>query len=499
MQFNSLNYILFLVTVLLLLKLTPMKSRWVVVLTASGAFYCFLKVPYLILAISYVIVVTYWCGISINNSSCAKARTYRLWAGIVANLSLLIWLKYIHFLIDNINDLLFLLPVSQHIPPVQALVSIGASYYVFQAISYLVDIYLELQEPERHPGYFALYLSFFPKLLQGPIERGSHLLGQLRNISVPNFEGFQEGLHLFLWGLFKKVVVADRLAPYVDVVYQDVHHYSGLPLILATYMYALQLYFDFSGYTDMALGSARMFNIRLTQNFNRPYAATSIQDFWKRWHISFSSWILDYIFKPLQFQLRNIKQWGTLIALLATFLISGLWHGASWCFIAWGGIHGIYLAISSIIRPKLNIIYKNYSLQKNPYLKFANIFITFHLVCFAWIFFRATSLQDAFYVAWSSVAGLPRSFIDIAGDFQASSRILSVGTVSSLSGLAVLVSAALILEAIKPNNSKAVSMAGELGWIISMPSWMKSIVYAVFFYLVVFCGASSQSFIYLQF
>jgi len=498
MQFNSIVYIIFLVTVLLLVRLTPQTLRWGVLLAASGAFYCFLKMPYLIFAIVFVISVTFCCGKFIHSATCSKRRTYWLWGGIVANLSLLIWLKYLPFLVDNINHLLVLFPVREQIAPVQTIVSIGASYYVFQAISYLVDIYLELLEPETHPGYLALYLSFFPKLLQGPIERGSHLLVQLRSIPNPNLEGFQEGLHLFIWGVFKKVVVADRLASYVDVVYQDVHHYSGLSLILATYMYALQLYFDFSGYTDMALGSARMFNIRLTQNFNMPYAATSIQDFWRRWHISFSSWILDYIFKPLQFRFRNNK-WGTQIALLVTFIISGFWHGASWCFIVWGTVHGVYLAASSVIQPRLNKLYKRHHMNKNLCIKFANMFITFHLVCFAWIFFRANSLDEAYYVIWSSVTGLPQSLADIVTDYQPSlSRVLLVNSLSSLIGLLILVSLSLGLESMKL-NAKNDSLSGELGWIIRLPCWLRSFVYAVVCYLVVFYGASTQSFIYLQF
>ncbi len=203
---------------------------------------------------------------------------------------------------------------------------------------------------------------------------------------------------IFAWGLFKKVVVADRLALFVNAVYGDVHVYTGLPLVLATWFYAFQLYFDFSGYTDMALGSARLFNINLTQNFNSPYLATSVAEFWRRWHISFSRWILDYIFKPLQMAWRDWRTAGTAASLVVTFLASGIWHGVSWGFVVWGGLHGVYLATSVYYRPWQKKIHKALGITKSPLLKVWQTVVTFNLVCFAWIFFRANSLSDAFYI-----------------------------------------------------------------------------------------------------
>src|SRR6266567_2200529 len=290
-------------------------------------------------------------------------------------------------------------------PHASTLVTIGVSYYAFQAISYLIDIYLEVQEPERHFGYFALYMAFFPKLLQGPIERAGDLLPQLRQPYEFDYDTMRSGMLTFAWGLFKKVVVADRLALFVNTVYGDVHAYPGLPLILATYFYAFQLYFDFSGYTDMALGTARMFNIRLTQNFNSPYLATSVADFWRRWHISFSRWILDYIFKPLQMRWRDWRTFGTALALVITFLVSGIWHGASWGLVAWGLLHGIYLAASVYYRPVQKKIHRALGLEKTRLLTMWQTVVTFNLVCLAWIFFRANSLSDALYVVQNLLFG----------------------------------------------------------------------------------------------
>ncbi|GFO62339.1 hypothetical protein GMPD_02580 [Geomonas paludis] len=278
------------------------------------------------------------------------------------------------------------------------LVTIGVSYFCFQAISYLADVYLEVEEPEHHFGYFALYLAFFPKLLQGPIERAADLLPQLKRPYQFDYHAVRSGMLLFTWGLFKKVAVADRFALYADQVYNHVHDYTGLPLLLATYAYAFQIFFDFSAYTDMARGVGRMFGITLTENFNSPYLATSIADFWRRWHISFSRWILDYIFKPLQMEWRSLGKAGAALALLVTFLVSGLWHGATWGFVVWGGLHGLYLAASVYYQPYQKRLHRWLRLDTSIWWRCCRILATFNLVCFAWIFFRAKTLGDAFHV-----------------------------------------------------------------------------------------------------
>ena len=234
--------------------------------------------------------------------------------------------------------------------------------------------------------------------MQGPIERCGDLLLQFQEPYKFNYDYVRSGLLLFSWGIFKKVVVADRLALFANEVYDNIHHYSGISLLLGTYAYALQLYFDFSAYTDMALGIGRLFNINLTQNFNSPYMATSVSDFWRRWHISFSRWVLNYIFRPLQMKWRYWTNCGTVAALLITFLISGIWHGASWCFVFWGGMHGIYLAASVIWKPYQKKFYCMLGIKKGRILTLWQTFVTFHLVCFAWIFFRVKSLGEASYV-----------------------------------------------------------------------------------------------------
>jgi alginate O-acetyltransferase complex protein AlgI len=424
--FNSFSYFLFLPIVFLVYYFSRDSLRWLVLLISSFAFYAALKAPHLIVILLLVTTISYSAGIQIERSESQKAKSWFLWGGIAANVLILSLLKYLPFLTQNINSMIrafAALNLSLHDKPTvsyfvlssgtTAIVSIGASYFIFQAISYLIDIYLEVEKPERHFGQFALYMSFFPKLLQGPIERAGDLLPQLKQPYVFNYGNVRAGLLLFVWGLFKKMVIADRLAGLVDPVYNNVHGYGGFSLLLATYYYALQLYFDFSGYTDMALGTAGIFNIKLTQNFNKPYLATSIADFWRRWHISFSRWILDYIFKPLQISLRYWGTWGVASALLVTFFVSGVWHGASWGYIVWGLLHGFYMASAVIYKPIQKKIHKYFKVNtKSVAYKAWQVFFTFHLVCFAWIFFRANTITDAHYVIHQIFGSLP-SFHEI--------------------------------------------------------------------------------------
>jgi D-alanyl-lipoteichoic acid acyltransferase DltB (MBOAT superfamily) len=406
MPFNSVKYFLFLPVVYLVFYFAGERARWLVLLAASLLFYATLNVPYLLVVLVLVAMITYGFGIWLDQVESVQAKRAILWGGVASNVIILVVMKYLPFLSENLKILSTVLSLHTQIQPIKAFVAIGVSYYVFQAISYLFDIFLEIEKPERHFGHFALYMSFFPKLLQGPIERAGDLIPQLKARYEFNYDNMRFGMLLFTWGLFKKVVIADPLGSYVDKIYNDVHAFSGLPLLLATYAYAIQIYMDFSGYTDMALGSARLFNINLTQNFNSPYLATSVADFWRRWHITFSRWILDYIFKPLQMQWRNGKSWGTATALVVAFLISGIWHGASWGFVIWGGLHGLYMACSVFYRPYQKKLYKALGIEKTNLLKAWQIFVTFNLVSFAWVFFRAADLKDATYVILNMLTGL---------------------------------------------------------------------------------------------
>jgi alginate O-acetyltransferase complex protein AlgI len=391
MPFNSISYLLFLPTVYLIFHYSPDRWRWIVLLAGSYGFYAALKAPYLLAVLLMVTGVSYACGLRIAAHKITRKRW--LWIGSFTCVAILALLKYLPFLGSQVNSIFGLKSTFS-----ATIISIGVSYFTFQAISYLANIYLEIEEPEHHFGHFALYMAFFPKLLQGPIERPGDLLPQLKKPYHFDYDSMRSGIILFTWGLFKKVVVADRLALYADQVYNNVHGYTGLSLIIGTYAFAFQIYFDFSGYTDMARGTGRMFGVNLTENFNSPYLATSIADFWRRWHISFSRWILDYIFKPLQMGWRNWGLAGTTLALIVTFLVSGLWHGVRWGFVIWGLLHGLYLATSTYYRPYQKRMYKWLGAENKKWVKWWQIFITFNLVNIAWVFFKANNLKDAWYV-----------------------------------------------------------------------------------------------------
>jgi len=403
MFFTSVQYYIFFPIIFLIVYFAENGWRWLVLLLASVYFYYSLDVPYLLLILFLVIVITYTVSLLLEKTEHNGNKRALFLFGIALNLSILLIVKYLPFLTKSINDLFVIIKWDRSLPISQQLFSVGVSFYVFQAISYLADIYTKKEKPEKHFGYFSLYLSFFPKLLSGPIERASNLLPQLHSRYSFDYDNIRCGLLMIAGGLFKKVVIADRLALYVNPVYNNVNDYSGIAFIIATYLYALQLYFDFSGYTDIALGTARIFNIRLTQNFNSPYLSTSISDFWRRWHISLSSWFRDYLYIPL-----GGNRVGTVrrcYNLLIVFFLCGLWHGDSWSFIVWGLLHGVYLATSVIVKPIKETIHGKIGLENTWILKVWQWFITFNLVCFAWIFFRANTINDAWHIITHMISG----------------------------------------------------------------------------------------------
>jgi alginate O-acetyltransferase complex protein AlgI len=497
MSLASFEYFLFLFAAWCVYWFLPARPRLWWLIAASLGFYATFHAPYLVLILAISTLSAYLCGLRVHRSTRPGSRALWFWGGMAVNVSLLVGLKYLAFLTDNAAGLLALLSVQWRPGVASSWMSIGVSFYTFQALSYLTDVYLGMQEPERDLGAFGLYMSFFPRLLQGPIERGAKLLPQLRVLEGVRAENVRTGLHLLFWGLAKKIVIADRLAPFVNAVYGDVHGFSGLPLIVATYLYALQLYFDFSGYTDMALGAARLFNINLTQNFNRPYTATSIADFWRRWHISLSSWLLDYLFRPLQMAWRDRRTFGTPAALVVTFVVSGAWHGASWGFIVWGLIHGLYLAAAVLYRPLQTRIYRRLGLGKSRAVSFWKATITFHLVCLGWVFFRSDSLADAAYVIRHAITGLPASAGAALTGTAAWRDLVLLGQPPREAVLALLaVGAAFGIERLE---SRRLGRGGELAWVGRLSWWKQTVFYALALYAMAFCGAATQGFVYAQF
>jgi D-alanyl-lipoteichoic acid acyltransferase DltB (MBOAT superfamily) len=284
--------------------------------------------------------------------------------------------------------------------PIQSLrlvLPIGLSFHTFQSLSYVIEVYWGRQKVEKHIGIYALYVMFFPQLVAGPIERPQNLLHQFYEKHEFEYGRVINGLKLMVWGMFKKVVIADRIAPFVDKVYNNPSNFKGLPIIIATVLFAIQIYCDFSGYSDIAIGSAKVLGFNLMQNFKRPYFSKSITEFWQRWHISLSSWFRDYVYIPLGGNKVKLPRY--VFNLFVTFLISGLWHGANWTFVIWGALNGLYIIIEKLIkRYGIRHLKRDKPFLNNFITKTLKVVYTFSLINFSWIFFRANNISDALYM-----------------------------------------------------------------------------------------------------
>ena len=391
MLFNSIHFLLFFIIVTSLYFTIPYNKRWLLLLISSCYFYMAF-VPIYILILGFTIVIDYFAGIYIENAKGRKRKLYLIYS-LIANIGVLAVFKYYNFLNLNFSFLLHGFSLSNPIPYLSILLPIGLSFHTFQAMSYTIEVYRGNQKAERHFGIYSLYVMFYPQLVAGPIERPQNLLHQFREKHNFDYDRVTSGIRLMVWGLFKKVIIADRLAILVDTVYNSPEQYNSLSLIIATIFFSFQIFCDFSGYSDMAIGAARVMGFKLMKNFDKPYHSKSINEFWKRWHISLSSWFKDYLYISLGGNRVTIPRW--YLNLFIVFIISGLWHGANWTFVIWGGLHGFYLVfglLTNNFREKFN---KIFYLNKIPFLP---TLITFVLVAFAWIFFRAKDVQTAFYI-----------------------------------------------------------------------------------------------------
>lgn len=389
MLFNSIQFIYFFPIVLLLYFSFPFKLRWIILLLASYYFYMSWNMNYVFL-ILFTTIISYWSAIKIESSKEQTNKRIYLLISLISSLGVLFFYKYFNFFSSSFNDFFQFLKINYEIPYLQLLLPVGISFYTFQTLSYSIDVYNGKIKSEKHFGVYALYVSFFPQLVAGPIERSTNLLPQFKLRHKFTFENLVLGLKWVILGYFMKLVIADRLSLYVDAVYNNVYEHSGTSFLIATFLFAFQIFGDFAGYSSIAIGIARIMGFKLMTNFNRPYFATSISDFWHRWHISLSTWFRDYFYIPLGGNKVKIYRW--YLNLFLTFIVSGLWHGANWTFVVWGGLHGLYIVIENIF--KLNS-------SKNRLIflqKFFRTVIVFVLVDFAWIFFRANNLSEALYI-----------------------------------------------------------------------------------------------------
>lgn len=393
MLFNSLQFLVFfMVVTLLFFRLPNQKSRIWLLLLASCYFYMSFVYAY-ILILAFTTVVDYFAGLLIARTTGSRKKFW-LVASIIANVGVLVFYKYFNFLADNINAILEVAHPSTQIPYWNIILPIGLSFHTFQAMSYTIEVYWGKQEAERHFPTYALYVMFYPQLVAGPIERPQNVLPQLHEYRQYNNDNVREGISRMLWGYFKKVVIADRLALAVDQVYAHDEQMSSLSLVIGAVLYSFQIYCDFSGYSDIGIGAAKVMNIKLMENFKQPYLARNISSFWARWHISLSSWFRDYVYIPLG---GNRKGEGKRKRnVFVVFVLSGLWHGANWTFGLWGFLHGV---LATFVPGKKTD-------REMPALKGAqmigNVLLTFTVVTFLWIFFRAENIGHA----WDYITGI---------------------------------------------------------------------------------------------
>jgi len=396
MFFNSLHFLIFFPLVVILYFSLPHKYRWPLLLGASYYFYMCWKAEYLLLILLST-VIDYYSGLQMGKYGRKIKRRSFLVLSLLTNLGLLFSFKYFNFFNESTREIFNHYNIFYEVPSFNVLLPVGISFYTFQTLSYAIDVYRGEREPEKHFGIFALYVAFFPQLVAGPIERSTRLMPQFYNKCDLEYQRVINGLKLMTWGFFKKLVIADRLAIFVNQVYNDPINQDGSVLILATYLFAFQIYCDFSGYSDIAIGAARVLGYELMDNFKTPYYSKSISEFWTRWHISLSSWFRDYLYISLGG--NRVVRWRWYRNLIIVFLVSGLWHGANWTYVVWGGLHGFYLLFSIWTKNLRERTSQFFHLENFPkILKLLKVFFTFHLVAFSWIFFRANSISDAMLI-----------------------------------------------------------------------------------------------------
>ena len=394
MNFNTLEYLLFLPLICLGFWLLPQKIRWMWLLLGSWLFY-FWWDPRAGALLIGTTAVTWFCAMQIGKTNARAGKRLWMLLALGTALGILSVFKYAGFLASLIGASL----------PLRIMLPVGISFYTFQTLGYVLDVYRGTVPPEPHFGYYALFVSFFPQLVAGPIERTEHLLPQLKQSKTRDPMKFRQGIWLLLTGFFKKIVVADNLAPYVDQVFGNPGRAAGADVILAVFLFGIQIYCDFSGYTDIARGSAALLGVDLMENFNRPYSAVSIRDFWRRWHISLTRWFTDYVYIPLGGNRSGLRR--QVLSVMIVFLLSGLWHGAGWNFVAWGAIHGLFLCAGILWTSKHPVEHRIPNWLRRVF--------TCILVNFAWLFFRADTLHHAvFLLSRLSVPGIGFQIRDLA-------------------------------------------------------------------------------------
>jgi D-alanyl-lipoteichoic acid acyltransferase DltB (MBOAT superfamily) len=440
--------------------------------------------PELVALMLFAVFANYIAALLMKGASRRK-RKILLAIAMAANFSMLLWFKYLGFFARSLEALAKALGFSLPVGDVSIILPMGISFYTFQAAAYAIDVYRGALEPEKNFFKVALFISFFPQLVAGPIERAKDLMGQLFEKRKPSIDDISAGAKLLIIGFFKKAVVADRLAPAVEWAYSDPVRSEGFPALLATIFFAVQIYCDFSGYSDIAAGSARILGIRLMQNFRQPYLSKSLKEFWQRWHISLSGWLRDYFYIPLGGS--RVSKWRRRFNVLATFAVSGLWHGANWTYVAWGVLHGLLQVLEDLLSP----VARFFRWVPKPARSLFGIAATFALALFCWVFFRANTIGEAWHIICHMADGFPKW-----GGRQAIFDHLSsmgAGLGANLAAIGLCVLAGLMELA---GGSESFFLKAER-W----PALARALAYSALMFLILALGVHSNGgqFIYFQF
>ena len=388
MLFNSMQFAIFLPIVFMIYWVLPHRFRWIVLFIASYWFYMGWNPKYVVLILGTT-VISYSAAIILDKLTCIKLKKLTLTITAILCLGVLFFFKYFNFLSESVTDLLNLFTIQVNPITLNLILPVGISFYTFQTLSYVIDVYRGDIAAEYHFGKYATFISFFPQLVAGPIERANNLLPQIKAKHKFNYSQATYGMKLMAWGFFKKMVIADTIAPFTGRVFESPQQFQGFSLIIAACLFSFQIYCDFSGYSDIAIGVSKLMGIELMTNFKSPYFAQSIREFWSRWHISLSTWIRDYIYIPLGG--NRVSKMRNAFNLIVTFLASGLWHGANWTYVIWGGIHGVAQALES------NLIPRKYR-KSSGIIWGLRVILIFAFCTFTWIFFASNSLSDAMYI-----------------------------------------------------------------------------------------------------
>jgi alginate O-acetyltransferase complex protein AlgI len=492
MLFNSIEFLFFFPCVTIFYFLLPHKYRWLLLLLASCYFYMSF-IPIYILILALTILVDYFAAIYIEKSTGNRKKMY-LVLSIWTTCIILFFFKYYNFFNSIINDLSHLLNLSILNSPLALVLPIGLSFHTFQSLSYVIEVYRGNQKAEKNFGIYSLYVMFYPQLVAGPIERPQNLLYQFYEEHTFDYERVTNGLKLMAWGLFKKIVISDRLAGFVNEVFNNPRDFEGMSLIIACIFFSIQIYCDFSGYSDIAIGSAQVMGFKLMDNFKRPYFSKSVSEFWQRWHISLSTWFKDYLYISLGGNRVSIPRW--YLNLFITFLISGLWHGANWTFIVWGALNGLYIIFENITLPIRKKITSFTSLNPSPaILKSLQVITTFSLITFAWIFFRANSMSDAYYIITHLFSNINEQLIKIiSGTAQDRKSIVFLNQDKIAFVLAII--SILVMEIIHAIQRHT----GIRHMLSAKPVLLRWSIYLfLIFSIILFSNNDEYQFIYFQF